>query len=197
VDSSANAKRVRLYTRGGDRGRTLVLGAGRQYKDHPRIMAYGTVDEAGAYIGLAVSLLVPNPVYDDLVQVLFQVQQRLWDVGADLARMPDPAHPYRTPESAAADLEPLIDRYQAELPALTKFILRGGTSAAAALHVACTVVRRAERETVHLSRRETVHAPALRYLNRLSDFLFVAARVANHRGGVADVPYEHSADVFR
>lgn len=194
----ANGDRLpRMYTRGGDAGRTSLIGAGRRFKNHPRITAYGSIDEAGAAVGVALSLLPALPDLDDVRRDLEAVQQMLWDVGADLARIPDDVHPYRTPETAATDLEPIIDRYQATLPPLEQFILRGGTPAGAALHLACTVVRRAERDTVRVARLNTVHPPALRYLNRLSDLLFVLARVVNLRSGLSEVPYQHSARVFR
>ena len=186
----------RIYTRGGDQGLTQLIGAGRQPKDHQRIVAYGTVDEAGAVIGVALSHLRPDTRYADLVRDLDAVQQRLWDVGSDLARIHDESHPYRTPETAASDLEPVIDRYQAELPPVRQFIVRGGCPAGAMLHLACTVVRRAERKTVRVGRRTTIHPPALQYLNRLSDLLFVMARIANVRAGIPEVPDAHSAHVF-
>lgn len=117
--------------------------------------------------------------------------------GADLAREHDTVHADRTPETAARDLEPLIDRYQEQLPPLDRFILRMGAPAAASLHLACTVVRRAERDTVRLARHRTIHPPALQYLNRLSDLLVVLARVVNLRSHVEETAYRHSARVFR
>ncbi len=187
---------MRIYTRGGDGGQTTVVGGGRRFKHDLRIEAYGSVDEAGAFIGLAESQL--NPARDgDILAVLADVQQRLWDVGADLAQARVEAGAYRTPDDAAKSLEPWIDHYQNEAEALTRFIVRGGQSAAAALHVACTVVRRAERRTVALMEREAIHLPALRYLNRLSDLLFVLARAVNARDGVAETPYHQGGPVFR
>ena len=187
---------MRIYTRGGDRGQTSLIGGERRGKDDLRVEAYGAVDEAGAFLGLAASFL--EEARDvDMLAVLADVQQRLWDVGADLAAPAGAAYAFRTPENAAAALEPVIDRYQEEAAAVAKFILRGGAPAAAALHVACTIARRAERRTVALMRREEVHRPALTYLNRLSDLLFVLARAANARAERTDVVYRNSADVFR
>lgn len=187
---------VRIYTRGGDGGRTALIGGERRHKDDARVEAYGAVDEAGAFIGLATSYL--DPARDaDIIQVLMDVQQSLWDAGADLAAPEKTSYAFRTPEDAAARLEPWIDRYQAEAEQVAQFILRGGATAAAALHVACTVVRRAERRAVALMRRETVHAPAVRFLNRLSDLLFVLARAVNARSNQQDVVYVHSGPVFR
>ncbi len=139
-----------IYTRrGDDSGKTQIIGSVRRYKDDARVQAYGTVDEAGALIGVAVSLMASNEELEDIVSVLIDGQQMLWDVGADLARVDDEKHPYRTPDNAAAQLEPVIDHYQAVLPPLTKFILRGGSPTGALVQLACTVVRRAEREVVH------------------------------------------------
>ncbi|MBX6353311.1 MAG: cob(I)yrinic acid a,c-diamide adenosyltransferase [Thermoflavifilum sp.] len=186
---------MRIYTRGGDQGKTALIGGSRRYKDDLRVEAYGAVDEAGAFLGWAVSLL-DRPEEQDLRDVLTEVQQTLWDVGADLAN-PKPDGPFRTPDDAAAKIEPWIDQYQAQAPEVKQFILRGGDPAAAAVHVACTVVRRAERRAVSLMRAETVHAPAVRYLNRASDLLFVVARAINARRGTADVVYRNSPQVFR
>lgn len=187
---------MRIYTRGGDRGQTSLMGGIRRSKADLRISAYGSVDEAGAFLGLAVAHL--NPESDkDIISLLMHVQQRVWDVGADLAAVQDDRYTWRTPENASADLEPWIDQYQAQTPEIKKFILRGGSPAAAYLHVACTVVRRAEREAVALMQKEDIHLPALRYLNRLSDLLFVLARAANARNGMTDIVYQNSPDVFR
>lgn len=185
-----------IYTRRGDRGQTQVIGSRRRFKDDARVQAFGTIDEAGALLGVVVSLLSDNSTQNaDVVVLITEIQQTLWDVGADLARVHD-AHPYRTPANAAAALEPQIDRYQSSLPSLHKFILRGGSIAGAHLHLACTVVRRAEREVVHLQHVEPIHPPVLQYLNRLSDLLFVLARLINYRAGISEVTYQHSANVF-
>ncbi len=186
---------VKIYTRHGDSGKTRVLGSGRRYKDDVRVQAYGTVDEAGALLGVAMSMLEGSD--EDIRQILLDVQQMLWDVGADLARVDNPKYPYQTPDDAAAHLEPLIDRYQNELPGISKFIVRGGTPAASLLHFSCTVVRRAERDVVRLQQFETIYPAALAYLNRLSDLLFVLARAVNYRAGFNEVNYLHSAQVFR
>ena len=186
---------VAIYTRGGDQGQTQVVGSRRRFKDDARVQALGTIDEAGALLGAVVSFLSDDAQNADVVGLITEIQQTMWDVGADLARVHD-AHPYRTPANAAANLEPQIDRYQAVLPSLHKFIVRGGSIAGAHLHLACTVVRRAEREVVHLQHVESIHPPALQYLNRLSDLLFVLARLVNYRAGISEVTYQHSAHVF-
>lgn len=187
---------MKIYTRGGDKGQTSLIGGVRRFKDDLRVEAYGSVDEAGAFVGLALSYLDPGRD-EDIAGVLLQIQQMMWDVGADLAAVNDEKYTYRTPEDAAAGLEPLIDKYKDEADRITKFILRGGSQASAVLHVACTVVRRAERRVVTLMQQESIHAPTLKYLNRLSDLLFVLARALNARDQQPDVVYEHSTDVFR
>jgi cob(I)alamin adenosyltransferase len=185
-----------MYTRGGDGGKTTVVGGGRRWKDDLRIEAYGAVDEAGAFIGLALAGL-SGKRDADIAEVLQAVLQRLWDVGADLANAAGDGASYRTPADAASGLESWIDPYQEEAGPLTHFVIRGGDPAAAALHVACTVVRRAERRTVALMQVEPIHAPALAYLNRVADLLFVLARVVNARAGMAEIPYHNGGSVFR
>ncbi|QQE79682.1 cob(I)yrinic acid a,c-diamide adenosyltransferase [Alicyclobacillus sp. SO9] len=188
---------MKIYTRGGDKGKTMLIGRERRWKHDLRIESYGTVDEAGAFIGLAMSELDIERDRD-ILDVLSDVQQTLWDVGADLAASPQAGdYAFRTSDMAAATLEPHIDRFKEEADAVTKFIVRGGVRASAALHVACTVVRRAERRVVDLMQVESIHEPTLQYLNRLSDLLFVLARTANARVHQSDVPYENSTDVFR
>lgn len=188
---------MRIYTRGGDQGKTSLIGGKRRFKDDLRVMAYGAVDEAGAFIGLA-SAHLQQVGYEDMVTVLTEVSQVLWDIGADLAVPASlEGHPFRTSADAAALLEPIIDRYAKETEAIQKFVLRGGSLGSAHLHVACTVVRRAERYVVALMRSETIHEPVLQYLNRLSDLLFVMARAANARNQTHDVTYRNSPDVFR
>lgn len=187
---------MRIYTRGGDQGKTGLIGGARRYKDDVRVEAYGTVDEAGAFIGLAVSQLDAERDAD-IQGLLIQVQQSLWDVGADLAAASQEKYTFRTPDAAAAELEPYIDRYKEEAEQVKKFVLRGGVQPSASLHVACTVVRRAERRVVSLMQQESIHPPTLKYLNRLSDLLFVLARTVNARASESDVVYQNSTDVFR
>ncbi|SFU85596.1 cob(I)yrinic acid a,c-diamide adenosyltransferase [Alicyclobacillus macrosporangiidus] len=187
---------MRIYTRGGDQGKTGLIGGVRRFKDDVRVEAYGAVDEAGAFIGLAIAHL-EQAGHADVAALLTEVQQTLWDVGADLAAARPDRHAFRTPEDAAARLEPWIDQYKDEAEAVRRFVLRGGSVASAYLHVACTVVRRAERRAVRLMQAEAVHLPALRFLNRLSDLLFVLARAVNARDGRQDVEYRNSREVFR
>lgn len=179
---------MKIYTKTGDDGRTGLLGPGRLSKADARIEAYGTVDELNAVLGVARAAGL-----DDAADaVVARLQDDLFAVGAALAD-PDPEgrfHAAVTPEYAAR-LEGLIDALEAEVPPLAQFILPGGSPAAAQLHLARTVCRRAERRIVALQGQpgELVPPPLIVYLNRLSDLLFVLARVVNQRGGVADVPW--------
>lgn len=179
---------MKIYTKTGDDGTTGLLGSGRVGKDDPRIEAYGTVDELNAVLGIARSLKVDS----ETDALLARVQDDLFVVGSALAD-PDPSGPFHSAvtEEYAFRLEARIDAFEAELPKLTQFILPGGAPAAAQVHLARTVCRRAERLVVALGRLpgEHVPGPLLIYLNRLSDALFVVARVINHRAGLADIPW--------
>jgi cob(I)alamin adenosyltransferase len=178
---------TRIYTKTGDAG-TTALGSGRRVpKDHPRIEACGDVDELNAVLGLVLAAGL-DPVAADILR---SVQNDLFDLGADLTvpsvrsrkpRSAPPREPLRLTPDYIAPLEAAIDRHNAALQPLRSFILPGGTSASAWLHLARTVCRRAERRLVGLSRRESVNPQAIVYLNRLSDLLFVLARRANDGG---------------
>ena len=168
---------MKIYTRAGDDGNTSLFAGGKISKTAPRIHAYGTVDELNAVIGVGIASDVP----DELKPALEQVQNDLFTIGADLATPMD-AHPkwlVRTSDEFITRLECEIDSWQSSLPELRNFILPGGTPAAAALHQARVVCRRAERWGFALAEIEDVNPQALIYLNRLSDWLFVAARMAN------------------
>lgn len=175
----------KIYTRTGDKG-TTGLGTGeRVSKDHLRIAAYGTVDETNATIGLVRLHLGAHP---DLDKQLERIQNDLFDLGADLC-VPDRGEklsyePLRMSDDQAARLEAEIDAMNADLKPLNSFVLPGGTAAAAYLHLARTVCRRAEREMVALAAAngEPVSDAAIKYINRLSDYLFVASRFVNDRG---------------
>ena len=179
----------RIYTKTGDAG-TTALGTGeRRRKDDLRIETYGTVDEANSAIGVARLATAADPVLEPLDAMLARVQNDLFDLGADLCAPdngePVPYEPLRILDTQVARLESDIDLLNADLAPLRSFVLPGGSAAAAALHVARTVTRRAERLLVRLQAdpAEPVGEPTLKYLNRLSDFLFVAARHANHHKG--------------
>jgi cob(I)alamin adenosyltransferase len=180
---------VKIYTRRGDLGETDLLGGARVAKDHPRVAAYGAVDELNAQLGSAAAA----SRHDDVRELVQRIQAELFALGAWLAS-PDPALRAKSgiAEPAAeqiAFLEARIDALQGELEPLRRFVLPGGGSAAAAFHVARTVCRRAEREVVALGRAEPLGATVLTYLNRLSDLLFVLARAENRRAGIADVEW--------
>jgi len=179
----------RIYTRTGDDGSTGLGTGERRLKNDARVAAYGDVDEANCAIGLARRAIADSPTADLalLEATLAGVQNDLFDLGADLC-MPETKAagyaPLRVTMGQVDQIEQAIDRLNAELSPLRSFVLPGGTPTAAALHLARTICRRAERQIVALAAipGETVGAPALAYINRLSDYLFVAARFANDRG---------------
>jgi cob(I)alamin adenosyltransferase len=172
----------RIYTKTGDKGQTALGDGTRVPKDHPRVAAYGSVDELNAVLGLLLSLH-PRPAEADL---LGTVQNDLFDVGADLCRPQAadeaPGARLRVRPEQAERLEHAIDRLNAGLAPLTSFVLPGGHAPAAWAHLARTVCRRAERDVVTLARDEPVNPAVVVYLNRLSDLLFVLARVYNNNG---------------
>lgn len=177
---------MKIYTKTGDAGETSLLGGTRVRKDHKRIEAYGTVDELNSAIGVARVAWPAGPIDDELGRV----QSDLFDLGAFLATIaPNEKFP-APPEARIEALEAAIDRMEEALPPLTAFILPGGSPASAALHVARTVCRRAERLVVSLEELGDDMSRALQYLNRLADYLFVAARYANLKAGVADVAWK-------
>ena len=182
---------MKIYTRTGDAGDTGLFGGGRVGKDHPRVEAYGDVDELNACIGLARSIeMMPR-----IDEVLVPIQRDLFAIGALLAtpdreKMRQQLDKARIDAARITQLEHAIDDAEAELEPLKSFIIPGGTPKAAALHVARTVCRRAERRVVHLA-GEGVELPELVtiYLNRLSDLLFTLARLANKRAGAGEVTW--------
>jgi cob(I)alamin adenosyltransferase len=178
---------VKIYTRTGDRGETSLFDSSRVSKADPRVDAYGEVDELNAWLGLALaSHLAP-----DLAEAITRVQRDLFAVGAQLAD-PDNRLADRVTKAFVTDgdverLEQLIDRLETELPPLRRFILAGGAPAGAALHLARTVCRRAERRIVALE--PAADLLLVRYINRLSDLLFVMARAVNHRAGIPETEW--------
>ncbi|WP_137133716.1 cob(I)yrinic acid a,c-diamide adenosyltransferase [Rhizobium sp. FKY42] len=179
----------KIYTRTGDDGTTGLVTGPRRLKHDLRVEAYGTVDETNSLIGVA---RLHTATHADLDAMLFRIQNDLFDLGADLAT-PDTGEkvewePLRIVQSQVDRIEAEIDQLNASLDPLTSFVLPGGSAAAAHLHVARTVSRRAERLMVELSKTdgEIVSPAALKYINRLSDFLFVASRFVNE-GGKADI----------
>ncbi len=179
----------KIYTRTGDAGETGLFGGGRVPKDDLRVEAYGTVDEANSALGLLAAHLD-----DDLAPAIHAMQRALFDIGAELAT-PQPGRPAsRVPAAVTGEqvtsLEHLIDRWETGLPPLRQFILPGGSPPAAVCHLARSLVRRAERRVVTLARSAAINPEILRYLNRLSDCLFVLARLLNHRRSIPDAIWE-------
>ncbi len=177
---------MKIYTKRGDEGTTSMYGGGNYWKDNPRIEAYGTIDELNSFLGLLVS----NNTISDQHRVLQQVQHTLFDIGANLAthpRMSPPMDPVK--DTDISTLEDQIDIMTAVLPPLKHFILPGGDAPTAQCHISRTICRRAERRLVHLQREEEIDPNAIRYLNRLSDYLFVLARMTAHQNGSEEVQW--------
>ncbi len=178
---------MKIYTKTGDTGETALFGGGRVPKDDLRVTAYGDVDELNSAIGAVLA----TPPAEFEASLLFGIQRDLFAIGGQLAS-PDPEKVAKAlakaviPDDRVPALEAAIDRADQDLAPLTAFVLPGGTPKAAALHLARTTCRRAERAVVALHRAHPVRPEILVYLNRLSDFLFTMARLANHRAGVAD-----------
>jgi len=181
---------MKIYTRTGDTGETGLFGGGRVSKDHPRVAAYGDVDELNSALGV-VRAAAAQQFFD---AVLESVQRDLFSIGGHLAT-PDPERVMKSLEKAAlsparvSEFEQIMDTAEQELPPLRAFVLPAGTQVAASLHLARTVCRRAERSVVHLAQAEAVPELFIVYLNRLSDLLFTLARLANHRDGLSDVTW--------
>jgi cob(I)alamin adenosyltransferase len=192
-DKKFNEPRIalnRIYTKGGDKGQTSLVGGQRVAKDARRIECYGSVDELNAFIGMAsVSASEPLP---ELTAILRRVQHELFNLGSILATRPEDVHP-KQPRITSVEVQQLekeIDEMNAELPALRSFVLPGGSRLNTELHACRTICRRAERAAVALGREEELPDEAIQYLNRLSDALFVWSRWANHRLGVAETLWE-------
>jgi cob(I)alamin adenosyltransferase len=184
---------TRIYTRTGDAGDTGLFGGRRVPKNDLRVAAYGAVDELNAVLGAARAANPPERI----APVLDTLQHYLFDVGSELATPPEAASPAKAHASRVtaewvAALEREIDRFEDALPPLRAFILPGGTPAAAALHLARTVARRAERDIITLAGREPVNPELLKFVNRLSDLLYVLARAANHDAGRPDVEWRQT-----
>ncbi|MFQ5590274.1 MAG: cob(I)yrinic acid a,c-diamide adenosyltransferase [Phycisphaerae bacterium] len=179
---------MKLYTKTGDDGTTGLVGGSRIRKSELVVRAYGEVDELNAAIGIAIARCADA----DVVAGLQRVQDDLFSLGCQLATPAGTDAKMDIHGAHIAVLEGWIDTASAGLPPLRQFVLPGGCDSAAALHMARAVCRRAERTVVALAEHEPVSAPALAYLNRLSDLLFVLARLANHRAGVGDTPWRRS-----
>ena len=188
---------MKIYTRTGDKGETGLIGGKRVPKNDPRIIAYGCIDELNSNIGLVIALLKNRDLFSDLIDILILIQNELFIVGSDLA---DPNYSienkYKTPrvqERMALNLESLIDRFEKELKPITFFILPGGSIEASYVHMARSIARRAETAVVAvISKGQTINPAILIYVNRLSDFLFIAARIINNRLKIGDVAWKSS-----
>jgi cob(I)alamin adenosyltransferase len=180
---------IKIYTKTGDAGETSLFAGGRVYKDAVRVEAYGTVDELNACLGMICAQLAN----DDVLECLRHIQTELFDLGADLATPLSATTRKEIPrarEEQTTRMEEWIDQYSEGLPALTQFILPSGSLPGATLHFARTVCRRAERQVVTLSREEEINPEIVRYLNRLSDLLFVLARVVNQRAQIPETTWQ-------
>jgi cob(I)alamin adenosyltransferase len=186
----------RVYTRTGDQGETGLAGGQRVPKDGLRIAAYGTVDELNSFLGLArvttTEIAAQEPRMAVLAAIVLRVQHELFNLGSILATMPEDVHPKqaRVTDAEVAQLELEMDRMNEDLPPLGSFVLPGGSRLDAELHVARTVCRRAERCCVALARVESLPPEAVRYLNRLSDALFVWSRWASHVTGAPETLWQ-------
>ncbi|MBI4056310.1 MAG: cob(I)yrinic acid a,c-diamide adenosyltransferase [Elusimicrobia bacterium] len=199
---------AKIYTKTGDKGQTGLMGGSRVPKNHPRVCAYGDVDELNSHLGVVLATLEPRPEQDRLIKFLLNVQNDLFQIGALLATPPPADEASQAPPGRSAgggatekgsqvepsfkiqSMEDEIDHYTQDLPPLKNFILPGGSPGGAMLHLARTVCRRAERSVVELSSQEKVPSSILVYLNRLSDFLFTAARWINTKQGVPETMWK-------
>lgn len=183
---------TRIYTRTGDEGVTGLAGGQRVPKDSARVAAYGSVDELNSHIGVALSA----GLHAELVRALKVIQNELFNLGSDLATLEKDRQRLAIPQIEQRHIDAMeqwTDRVLRELGPLENFILPGGSPGAAALHVARAVCRRAERDVITLGRHEPINLLAVKYLNRLSDVLFVMARYQNHVNGVSEVYWDSRA----
>ncbi|MFW7432687.1 cob(I)yrinic acid a,c-diamide adenosyltransferase [Vagococcus carniphilus] len=187
---------MKVYTKGGDKGKTSLIGGKRVNKGNLRVEAYGTTDEINAQVGLSICEVRELKNSEELVAELIEVQNYLFDCGTDLANVSDEM-PFMINKDHIAWLEERIDKYTEELPKIERFILPGGNKASCSLHVARTVTRRAERVCATLIKEEEeISSHAFKFLNRLSDYFFVVARLANVLGEEEEHFYERSQIVF-
>ncbi len=182
---------MKLYTKSGDDGTTGLFSGARVSKDHPRIESYGTIDEFNATLGMcSATCKADNALHRRLLDIFGSLQSRMFDIGADLAT-PEGANNeskiQRIGEEHVQEVEKWIDEIDGANTPLTAFVMPGGTELASRLHLARTICRRAERQMIHLSHTEPVGSSLIMYVNRVSDFLFAAARLVNKNSGVEDV----------
>ncbi|MBF0779528.1 MULTISPECIES: cob(I)yrinic acid a,c-diamide adenosyltransferase [unclassified Granulicatella] len=188
---------MRIYTKYGDKGFTRLYGGDRVSKTHVRVEAYGTMDEVCSLVGYLVAEMRKYVELHDLREECEQIQQHLFDCGSDLAT-PRQLRPYKQKEEDVNWLEDRIDAYMNIPPKLEKFIIPGGHTLAAQFHIARTLTRCLERRMVEvIEASEDVHEVGLKYINRLSDYFFVIARLVNYRLHIEDTVYKNSAKIFR
>ncbi len=174
---------MKIYTKTGDDGNTGLQGDFRIAKSHPRILAYGTVDEANAAIGVVLT----NELDNDVSEILSKIQNELFILGSDLSNQNLNDLKNRISLEMVENLEKTIDKFELELPPITNFILPGGNIAAAQIHQVRTIIRRAETLVVQLSDKDEINSNCIKYLNRLSDLMFVMGRIVNKRNNVEDI----------
>ena len=177
---------MKIYTKTGDDGKTSLFDNSRVWKSHERIVSYGAIDELNSAVGIAISMDLDH----QLKEILVRIQNELFIVGSDLANPNMLDTKIRTTENMILSLENDIDTFESELSELTNFILPGGTLMSSILHLSRTIARRAETHVIALSQKEEINKIAIVYLNRLSDLLFVLARVLNKRKNIDDIVWK-------
>jgi len=189
---------LKIYTKTGDKGDTGLIDGSRISKSDLRIIAYGEVDEANSHIGLIISSIEKNSIFDDVRKILLNVQQDLFVLGAELAN-PNTLKDDNmlVKREMISTIEKYIDNFESELAPITYFILPGGSIESSLLHICRTVVRRAETSAVALAKGQKINQEILTYLNRISDLFFVLARVTNKRQKRADIPWKLNSDSSR
>ncbi|MDN6195590.1 MAG: cob(I)yrinic acid a,c-diamide adenosyltransferase [Atopostipes suicloacalis] len=184
---------MQIYTGVGDKGQTKIVGNYTVSKDSERVEAYGAMDELNSFVGKAAS---SEEIWPELEKELYQIQQYLFDCGNDLATSNTEKYPYRVDSEMVQWVEKIIDDYAKEPDPVESFILPGGSSLAADMHICRTVTRRVERRIVRFQEDEESNPYVLQFMNRLSDYFFALARVVNRRAKVEDRLYERSGKVF-
>ena len=189
---------MKIYTKTGDKGDTGLIDGSRISKSDLRIIAYGEVDEANSHIGLIISSIEKNSIFDDVRKILLNVQQDLFVLGAELAN-PNTLKDDNmlVKREMISTIEKYIDNFESELVPITYFILPGGSIESSLLHICRTVVRRAETSAVALAKVQKINQEILTYLNRISDLFFVLARVTNKRQKRDDIPWKLNSDSSR
>jgi len=189
---------LKIYTKTGDKGDTGLIDGSRISKSDLRIMAYGEVDEANSHIGLIISNIEKNSIFDDVKKILLNVQQDLFVLGAELAN-PNTLKDDNmlVKREMISTIEKYIDNFDSELAPISNFILPGGSIESSLLHICRTVVRRAETSAVALAKEQKINQEILTYLNRISDLFFVLARVTNKRQKRNDIPWKLNSDSSR